>query len=45
MLDSIGSQGAPKVAREFWVEQRKAPFMYEGHYPFALPMGRECFDS
>ena len=32
VLDSIGSQGAPKVAREFWVEQREAPFMYEGHY-------------
>lgn len=32
VLDSIGSQGALKVAREFWVEQREAPFMYEGHY-------------
>ena len=32
MLDSIESQGAPKVAREFWVEQREAPFMCEGHY-------------
>ena len=30
MFDSIGPQGAPKVAREFWVEQREAPFMYEG---------------
>ena len=29
MFDSIGPQGAPKVAREFWVEQREAPFMYE----------------
>lgn len=32
MFDSIEPQGAPKVAREFWVEQREAPFMYEGHY-------------
>ena len=32
MLDSIGPQGASKVARDFWVEQREAPFMYEGHY-------------
>ena len=32
MLDSIGPKGASKVAREFWVEQREAPFMYEGHY-------------
>lgn len=32
MFDSIGPQGAPKVSREFWVEQREAPFMYEGHY-------------
>ena len=32
VFDSIGPQGAPKVAREFWVEQREAPFMYEGHY-------------
>lgn len=31
MFDSIGPQGAPKVAREFWVEQQEAPFMYEGH--------------
>lgn len=32
VFDSIGPQGAPKAAREFWVEQREAPFMYEGHY-------------
>ena len=30
VFDSIGPQGAPKVAREFWVEQQEAPFMYEG---------------
>ena len=30
MFDSIGPQGAPKAAREFWVEQQEAPFMYEG---------------
>ena len=30
MFDSIGLQGAPKVAREFWVEQQEVPFMYEG---------------
>ena len=32
VFDSIGPQGAPKVSREFWVEQREVPFMYEGHY-------------
>ena len=32
MLDSIGPRGASKLAREFWVEQREAAFMYEGHY-------------
>ena len=32
MFDSIGPQGAPKAAREFWVERQEAPFMYEGHY-------------
>lgn len=32
VFDSIGPRGASKVAREFWVEQREAPFMYEGHY-------------
>ena len=32
MFDSIGPQGAPKAAREFWVEQQEAPFMYEGRY-------------
>lgn len=32
MFDSIGPRGAPKVAREFWVEQREASFMYEGRY-------------
>ena len=31
-FDSIGPHGAPKVAREFWVEPREAPFMYEGRY-------------
>lgn len=28
----IGPYDAPKVSREFWVEPREAPFMYEGHY-------------
>lgn len=32
VFDSIGPQGAPKAAREFWVEQQEAPFMYEGRY-------------
>lgn len=32
VFDSIGPQGAPKVAREFWVEQQESPFMYEGRY-------------
>lgn len=32
VFNSIGPQGAPKVARGFWIEQREAPFMYEGHY-------------
>lgn len=32
VFDSIGPRGASKVVREFWVEQREAPFMYEGHY-------------
>lgn len=31
-FDSIGPYNAPKVAREFWVEPREAPFMYEGRY-------------
>ena len=30
VFDSIGPQGAPKVAREFWIEQQEAPFMYGG---------------
>ena len=30
VFDSIGPRGAPKVAREFWVEQQEVPFMYEG---------------
>ena len=30
VFNSIGPQGAPKVAREFWVERQEAPFMYEG---------------
>ncbi|MDO5335125.1 MAG: hypothetical protein Q4F23_03535 [Coriobacteriia bacterium] len=32
VFDSIGPWKAPKVAREFWVEQRTAPFMHDGHY-------------
>ena len=32
VFDSIGPHGAPKVAREFWVEQWGAPFVDEGHY-------------
>ena len=32
VFNSIGPLGAPKVARGFWVEQREAPFMHEGHY-------------
>ena len=32
MFDSIGPQGAPKAARELWVEQQEVPFMYEGRY-------------
>ena len=32
MFDSIGPQGVPRVAREFWVERQEAPFMYEGQY-------------
>ena len=31
-FDSIGPYDAPKVAREFWVEPREAPFMCEGRY-------------
>lgn len=30
--ESIGPQGAPKVAREFYVTSKKAPFLYEGKY-------------
>lgn len=32
VFDSVGPQDAPKSAREFWVEQREASFMYEGRY-------------
>ena len=32
LFDSIGPHGLPKVAREFWVEPRTAPFMHGGHY-------------
>ena len=32
VFDSIGPQGAPKVAREFWIEQQENPFMYEVRY-------------
>lgn len=32
MFDSIGPQGAPKAAREFWVEQQEAPFYVRGRY-------------
>ena len=32
VFDSIGPRDAPAVSREFWVERREAPFMYEGHY-------------
>ena len=31
-FDSIGPYDAPKVAREFWVESREAPFIHEGRY-------------
>lgn len=32
VFDSIGPRDAPAVSREFWVERREAPFLYEGHY-------------
>ena len=32
VFDSIGPYGASKVARDFWVERRMAPFMHKGHY-------------
>lgn len=32
LFDSIGTSGLPKVARDFWVEAREAPFMHEGRY-------------
>lgn len=31
-FDYVGPDDAPKVAREFWVEPREAPFMHEGNY-------------
>ena len=33
--DSIGPSDELKVAREFWVEPREAPFMRDGRYPVA----------
>ncbi len=30
----------PKIAREFWVEPRVAPFMYDGRYPVAESIRR-----
>ena len=32
IFDSIGPSGEPKTVREFWIEPREAPFMYEGRY-------------
>ena len=32
VFDSIGPRGAPKAAREFWVEQQEAPFYVRGRY-------------
>ena len=29
IFDSIGPSGEPKTVREFWIEPREAPFMYE----------------
>ena len=31
-FDSLGPQDSPKVAREFYVTSKKAPFLYEGKY-------------
>ena len=31
-FDSIGPDDSPKVAREFYVTSKKAPFLYEGKY-------------
>ena len=39
IFDSIGPSGEPKTVREFWIELREAPFMYEGRYLTAERIG------